>query len=254
MTHALLVTDVLKGYMLDTFYEEAKKRNIVLHRHWEKCDEQIDFTINRRYLEHYIPIQQGIQINRIVDGIFWKDKKKQHNILPTGCEKPTTIIGKGHDYQYIVEILGSPFIAKESIASQGVGVYMIHNKMEYAQAANCDIFQTVVWPSIGKDVRVFCINGKPIRCMLRQNEHNFKSNFHQGGKGIIYPCDDRILNIANTIYKYTNLDLMGIDLLLDGNDYIFCELNTNPGFEELDKTFKTATAGDILDHCLTKLR
>lgn len=46
---------------------------------------------------------------------------------------------------------------------------------------------------------------------------------------------------------------MGIDLLLDRDKYVFCELNVNPGFEELDRVHGCHTAGDILDSVLSKL-
>ena len=131
---------------------------------------------------------------------------------------------------------------------------MIYNIDDFLKASTCSIFQEVIWDSLGKDVRVFCIDGKPIRCMLRQNEENFKSNFLQGGKGSIYPIDSEIEKIVNSIYKCTNLNIMGIDLLLDKNGYTFCELNVNPGFEELDRVHNSNTASNILDYCISKLK
>lgn len=253
MKHMLLVTDALNSYMLDSFRRESKRYDIDLHMYWEPVRDDICVTLNRRYFEKFIPIQQGIQLNRQVDGIFWKDKIRQHMILPTYCRKPTTVIGREFGYQYLVEHLGSPFIAKENISSKGKGVFLINSIADYNTHSNCILFQEVIWDSLGKDIRVFCIAGKPVRCMLRHNESNFRSNAHQGGIGNKYQTDNDIVSIVDSIYKCTKLDIMGIDLLLDKEGYVFCELNANPGFEELDKTWDANTASDILEYSLSRL-
>lgn len=250
--NAILTMDSVNGYALDMLYNESKKRDINLYRYYENIPDDIDFTLNRKYLEKFVLTQRGMQINRVIDGIFWRDKSRQTRLLTTGCKKPLTVLGKGFEYQYLVNYLGSPFIAKESISSQGSGVYMIKTQTDFNNAKHCDLFQEVIWDSLGKDIRVFAIGGEPIRCMLRTNNESFKSNFHQGGTGSIYECDSSIKNIVDDIYNCTKLDIMGIDLLLGKDDYYFCELNVNPGFEELDRVFKSNTAGDILDYCIHK--
>lgn len=250
--HAIFVSNGKPCYMQEQFLKEAKKRNVVLHNYWEYCGDA-DFTLNREYYDKHIREQKGVQINRMVDGIFWRDKRRQLDILNTICPKPDYVIGNGFDYQYLVNRLGIPFIAKESISSLGKGVFLIRSKADYDNAKHCDIFEEVIWDSYGKDVRVYCIGGKVVRCMLRQNEGDFRSNFHQGGVGIIYDINSDILSIADEIYRQTNLDVMGIDLMLNKKGYVFCELNTNPGFEEIDRVHSCNTAGDILDLCLSKI-
>lgn len=232
--------------------EEAKALNINIVDYWNTPTEDIEYiaTINRRYLNNLIPLQRGKQINRMVDGIFWKNKITQLTSLNTACRKPKYLIGKksGLDFQLIANTIDLPFIAKVSNSGKGNGVYLVRNINDFSKLPEeCDIFEEVIWDSIGKDVRVYVVNGEVKCCMLRENTSNFKSNFHQGGKGSKYPIDNTIKDIAKHIYKTTNLTLMGIDLLIDRNSYVFCELNANPGFEELERACNYNAAREILD-------
>lgn len=233
------------------FKEEAKHFDVDIHTYWDAPDNvEYIATINRQYIHKNIELQHGKQINRIVDGIFWKDKIVQLTSLNTVCRKPKYLIGQGIGFQHITNILGLPFIAKRSTGTRGENVFMIRNYNEYIEAIDCDIFEEVIWNSIGRDIRVYSVNGEVRCCMLRQNINNFKSNYHQGGKGSNYSIDSDIIEIAKTIYKTTRLNIMGIDLLLDKDGYVFCELNTNPGFEELDRACDYNAAREILELCI----
>ena len=250
MKTGLLLSNIKNNYMIKRFMEESEKRNVELFRQWEK-HELSDFTINRMYLDKYVTLQEGKQVNKIIDGIFWHDKKRQLNLLNTYCDKPKYLIGKLEDYDRIANILGVPFLAKDSGSSKGQGVFLINNQEDFKKYSFCDLYCEIVWTSLGKDLRVMCIKGEPICVMHRENTHSFKSNIAQGGKGTKQVITKDIQNIVKTIYESTKLDVMGIDLLYGSTGFVFCELNVNPGFEELDNVCNSNIACNILDICLS---
>lgn len=251
MHNILIVGTGLNKYSDIRFREEATKlgANIV---DYYLADKDLEFkaTLNRRYLANLIRYQQGKQVNDIVKGIFWKDKVVQLTALDLPCKKPRYLVGEGLSFNLIADTLNLPFIAKVSRSSQGNGVFMVRDITDFEALPKCEIFEEVIWNSLGKDLRVFTIRGEVKACMLRQNDTDFKSNFHQGGKGTNYEINDEVRSIAREIYKNTQLDVCGIDLLLDNKEYVFCELNVNPGFNELEHACNYNAAKDIIKMCL----
>lgn len=238
------------GYEYNELMSAAKRMNIKLVEPWTiKKDtyDQYDFTLNRSYLANNLKYQTHQQFNRMIDGIFWKNKENQLKYLETYCSKPLTLYGK-QTFNSCKEYLGFPFIAKRSISSQGKGVFLIKSDDDFNRATDCDIYQEVIWESMGQDLRVWVLGGHIIGVMNRQNENSFKANIHQGGEGHIYNVDSTIELCARSIYKQTGLTMMGIDLLFGNGEYYFCELNVNPGFKGFDDCFNIKTGELILEY------
>lgn len=255
MLYGILQSNLSKSaYEYQELMDSAKKYGIILDDSRCLNRSQYDFTLNRSYLEKCIGIQQGVQINDLANGYFWHNKSRQKQlVLP--CKVPKTIYGTNLTFNECREQLGCPFVAKRSLSSGGCGVFKINTQEDFDKATHCDIFQEMIWSSVGTDLRIWCLGGEIIGVMRRTNFDDFKANAHQGGKGSIYPINNTIQNIAKTIYNQTHLDIMGIDLLFsDKKDvYYFCELNVNPGFKEFDNTFNIHTADKIFEYINKKV-
>ena len=197
------------NYARKRIIEESSKLDISITDYWDIRDE-VDYvaTFNRRSSAALMKYQRGRQINDLVKSIFWRDKINQLICLENVCRVPKFMLGKGLSYELVSNVLDVPFIAKMSNSCQGKGVFLVRNYEDFKLASNCDVFEEVIWNSLGKDVRVFCINGEVKRCMLRVNQDNFKSNFHQGGRGTNYEISDEIKQIAKSIYDVSKLDII----------------------------------------------
>ena len=53
--------------------------------------------------------------------------------------------------------------------------------------------------------------------------------------------------------EYLNLDIAGVDLLIDKEGYRICEVNSAPGFEGLEKASKSNIALEIVQYVQQKL-
>ena len=240
------------NYEYKELHRASKDRNITLIDSWNMDkSENFDFTINRNYWEKSIELQSGRQFNKLTDGYFWHDKlRQQHLVVP--CKKPRTIFGS-YTYVECCNLLGCPFVAKQSVSFGGNGVFLIKSQEDFDKALHCNIFQECIWTSFGKDIRVWCLGDKILGAIKRENNSDFRANMHQGGTCGVYDVDVDIKEIVKEIYKQTQLDFMGIDLLFGKNEYYFCELNVNPGFNGFDKAHGINVADNMIDYILSVL-
>ena len=232
----------------------AEKQGLRLVEPWRLTStdrRDITLTFNRSYFAKNSELQIGKQINDFYRGLFWKDKRNQINYLDSYIPKPKTIISTHGDFVELREQLRLPFIAKRSTSSQGKGVFMIHTPEEFRDAVDCDVFQEVIWNSIGRDLRIWVLGGEILGVMQRNStDGSFKANIHQGGIGVPYPVSNEIKKVTESISTQTGLDMIGIDLLFGDDGYYFCELNVCPGFHGFDECFNTNTADKIVYHLL----
>lgn len=235
------------NYEYQQLHRAAKDKSITLIDSWNiEKSSGFDFTINRNYWEKSIELQSGRQFNRLLDGYFWHDKIRQRHLsLP--CKRPRTIVGS-YTYVECCNQLGTPFVAKQSVAFGGNGVFLIHSQEDFDRALHCNIFEECIWTSYGKDIRIWCLGGNILGVIKRENNSDFRANVHQGGTCSVYDLDNSIQEIAKAIYKQTQLDFMGIDLLFGKNEYYFCELNVNPGFKGFDMAHNISVADNMMDY------
>ncbi len=245
-----------EAYECVSIKNAAQNHNVCLIEPWKltDADNDIAFTFNRSYFAKNSVLQQGGQINDFYRGLFWKDKRNQINYLNTYIKKPKTIINAHTTFDEVREQLGMPFIAKRSISSQGKGVFMVHNPDEFMQATACDMYQEPIWNSIGRDLRIWVLGGEILGIMQRQSaDGDFRANIHMGGVGTPYKADADLIKCTDAIYRQTQLDIMGIDVLFGDDGYYFCELNVCPGFHGFDECFGINTADHIIEYLLKKV-
>ena len=179
--------------------------------------------------------------------------------LPT----PKTMLVKDPVNPSLVEKeIGFPCVVKIFAGSYGKGVYLCNNSrefrdfIEFAHGIKSDeaiIVQEFIKSRPGEDVRVIVVGGKALGAMKRSSKDgSFKANITRGGVGENYPLNPRIEEIAIKTTNALGLDVAGIDLLFDGDDYKLCEANSAPGFKGFEKYTGINVARAIIDYAKTK--
>lgn len=145
-----------------------------------------------------------------------------------------------------------PLILKTVSGSEGRGVFLCENRdqmrdlaefMESSMDPKVNIIlQEFVSSSRGKDIRVIVVGGRPIGGMLRVAEDGkFKANFSAGGMVTRFDLNPEVEWLAVESVNLIGLEMAGVDVLFDGDNYKICEVNSSPGFEG----FERATSIDI---------
>lgn len=263
-------TDMGNAYTTARLLEEAKKAGLTLTPvgvedtafvdgtliHQGKKLEDVDFVINRYKYGVIKDCINGLakrQYNELKGLNRFVNKANELISLAGGslCF-PRYILGRqGISYEEIADCLGLPFVAKGLLSSQGREVFLISGKKEYQEIRGNYgeeevLFQEFIKSSYGRDVRFFLLRGEVLACMERRAKDGFRANFALGGSVAKYEINDRIREIGKEIYEKTELDLLGVDLLFGGEDYMFCEINVTPGIEGMERACGVNAAGEII--------
>jgi gamma-F420-2:alpha-L-glutamate ligase len=178
-------------------------------------------------------------------------RDKLHTLQDLGAHNlpiPKTMIAKFPvNMETIKREFSFPLILKRSSGTQGKGVVLIENEnhlngiSDMIDVSSPMIFQEFIAKSSGKDIRAIVVGGKVIGAMMRVARHGFKANFHQGGyvKGI--KLSQAVEWLAIEAARLVDLEIAGVDLLIDQKTYRICEINSSPGFEG----FELATGVDV---------
>lgn len=179
--------------------------------------------------------------------------------LPT---PKTMLIKHPANPSVVEEVIGFPCVVKIFAGSYGKGVYLCHNKqefqdfIEFAHGIKEDeaiIVQEYIGSRPGEDVRVIVVGGQVLGAMKRSSrDGSFKANITRGGVGENYPLNSRVIEIATKTAYVLGLDVAGIDLLFDGDDYKLCEANSAPGFKGFEKYTGVNVAKAIIDYARIK--
>ena len=119
-----------------------------------------------------------------------------------------------------------PFIKKPKNGLGGQGVVMCSSAEEYDENMVCQKPAS----DLGRDLRVWVINGKIITSILRESKTDFRSNFCLGGEAIPYQLSEeetafvkKIISLLDGGFYY------GIDFVFNGGKIVFNELEDTVG-------------------------
>lgn len=192
-----------------------------------------------------------------------KDKLHLHQLLnkyklPT----PKTMLLKlPVDLPLIKREIGFPLVIKKVTGMEGHGVYLCESAekfqdlVEFIDNNNYQkplMLQECIADSLGKDLRVFVVGDRVVGCMKRYSELGFKANFSRGGKVEPYHLTPEIEWLALETAKLAKLEVAGIDLLFDKNNYKICEANSSPGFKGMELIVGKTIAEQILEYAKTR--
>ena len=194
-----------------------------------------------------------------------KDKLYSHQILAeSNLDIPKTMLLKHPiDVEFVQKNIGFPAIIKTISGSYGRGVFLAENKKQFKQLLTMAeltkpkyniIVQEFIKDTWGKDLRVLVVNNKVVGCMMRQaQDDDFRANITRGGQGFPYEVNEQIEWLSVESSKALNLDISGVDLLFDNGGYKICEVNSNPGFEGMEKFTGKNIAGEIVSFIKLKV-
>ena len=158
--------------------------------------------------------------------------------------------------------IGFPAVIKIFAGSYGKGVHLVQNKNEFTdftdfvygiKSDEAMIVQQYISSRPGEDLRVYVVGNKVLGAMKRSStDGSFKTNITRGAVGSSFPMNERIEQIALDTAKALGLDIAGIDLLFDGEDYKLCEANSAPGFLGFEKYTGVNVAKEIVDFARSK--
>lgn len=275
----------LVKYETDRILDEGKgKFELVLHpdidilvdrndrksiRHKSKVVDLPDVVIPRTgsgtgyfglsVLRHFerlgVPLINGSHAIEITKDKLWAAQVFAENGLPT----PKTMLVKHPvDPKLVKKVIGFPAVVKIFSGSYGKGVHLVHNQndfvdfIEFAHGINQDeaiIVQEYVDSRPGEDIRAYVVGDRVLGAMKRKStDGSFKANITRGGIGEKFPMNPRIEELSLSTAKSLGLEIAGIDLLFDGDDYKLCEANSAPGFKGFEKYTGINVAREIVDY------
>ncbi|MDI9355351.1 MAG: ATP-grasp domain-containing protein [Cyanobium sp. MAG06] len=215
----------------------------------------------------------GYKLFNSAEAISNADSKilTQYKILNNNIPHPKTIISPLRYnnilddifYNKLIKELGLPMIIKEEFGSTGRQVYMAKNREELLKLENklsntSKLYQEYIKSNPSQSIRVYCIGGVIFGYVRFNNAKDFRSNTIGGGAEIFTPnkvLKNKIDKLCKKINKIFTLDYSGIDILLDkNNNPLFCEVNSNAGFQHFDKLYKESMASIYINYIIKRLK
>lgn len=203
---------------------------------------------------------------QVVNGMptFSVSKNKMASLLrlgEAGVPIPRSIIVRHPNSAKIAaEKIGYPVVIKTSFGTHGKGVFLAKDPETMQPIAdylnlsdrNPIIIQEFIAEAKQRDLRVFVINGQIVAVMERVAKgEDFRSNAHLGGVGQPAELSEEEKAVALKATEVMKLDIAGVDILRSDRGPLVIEVNSNPGFEELERATGINVAGKIIDYLET---
>lgn len=158
--------------------------------------------------------------------------------------------------EIITSVGGFPFVIKQLEGTQGHGVFLIKDRKHATEIINIHqsankkfIIQEYISESNGADIRAIVIGNNVVASMKRQaKDGEFRSNLHQGGKGLKITLSEMETKTAIQAAKAMGLSVAGVDMLQSKRGPLVLEVNASPGLEGIEKTTKINIAQKIIEH------
>ena len=194
-----------------------------------------------------------------------KDKLYTQQILAANnFPVPRTMLARYPlNIQLIEETIGFPIVVKTISGSQGSGVFLCETKghledlmqlIDTAKTQENFIIQEFIKTSKGRDLRVFIVGSRVIACMERiSSDGSFKANYSRGGEVRSFPVNPEIEWLTTESARVLNLDIAGIDLLFDRENFKVCEANSSPGFKGIESCCDVSIPDAIYDFIKIRL-
>lgn len=222
---------------------KLEKREFVINRYkWGKVKDEINSIAIKSYnpLDAYnIYINKYEQVKKLCSDKFLVPKY----LLGTALLK----------YEDIVQILGTPFVAKGLESSMGEQISLIEKPEDLQNLSRTYgmekewLFEEFITTSFGRDMRFYSIRGDVVACMQRKSQGDFRANVALGASVEPFEITPQIRQIAKDIYNQTGLDFLGIDLLFGKDKPYFCEINVMPGIEGIETATGVNVAKKIIE-------
>ncbi|MFQ5493266.1 MAG: RimK family alpha-L-glutamate ligase [Candidatus Dojkabacteria bacterium] len=155
------------------------------------------------------------------------------------------VLGYGgqEGFDKISETLNLPFIVKPSIGGRGESVALIKSFGEFEDYMKDHNITKLVFQEYIQndgDYRIIVVGGKAVGAFKRiPAEGDFRANISQAGSGEIVKNGNiltRLYEIAETTADLFQVDVTGVDVIVNADKYYFLEINTIPQWEGFQGT------------------
>lgn len=247
--HSVDVVDVSSVH-IDTFFtneiiQSLCSYDLVYYRTGLSPD--ITQSLEKYLVKNNIP---SINLNYIIHPFI---DNKTYQILAASEESilvPMTLYDRKSSYRALEQHLGSKFIAKANISSQGREVRLIQNSTDLEKIAAVRIereyfFQEYIPHEAEYRVHIVGNNAKAMYKRVPPPD-DFRSNVSVGA--LMKPVEDeyrqKLEELGLAVAEIFDFRICAIDFMLHKNtkEFYFTEINLKPGWEESDKI---ATGSDM---------
>jgi ribosomal protein S6--L-glutamate ligase len=187
-----------------------------------------------------------------------RDKLRSMQLLAkAGVGIPKTVFARETaDFEGVLEqVGGAPVVIKVARGTHGNGVVLAETRKAalavmqafYVEEVNF-LVQEFIAESAGVDIRAFVVNGKVVASMIRQSlDDDFRSNIHQGGKGIAVKLTPEERRTAQKAARAIGLSVCGVDMMRSARGPLVLEVNASPGFA-IEEVTAHNVAAPIIDY------
>lgn len=189
-----------------------------------------------------------------------RDKLRALQLLSRdGIGLPVTSFARSpKDIGGLIDVVGgAPLVVKLLEGTQGVGVVLAEtNKAAesviaaFRQLDANILVQEFIKEAHGQDVRAFVIGDKVVAAMLRraQQEGEFRSNLHRGGKAELTKLSPEERSTAVRSARALGLRVAGVDMLRSNHGPVVIEVNSSPGLEGIEHATGKDVASAIVEY------
>lgn len=220
--------------LADAFKSRGAQTKVLLSEEFDFTDlpdiavmRTANYSLSRRLEEAGVKVSNNSNVCKICnDKYLTYEFFKKHNF----AHMPTRPIKGGK----IPDGLKYPQIIKSSDGHGGSEVFWANSRNEASDIARGlggkpAIIQQPA-QTLGKDLRVYVLDGKIVAGALRTNNNDFRSNYSLGGSAeIIKEVPQNIAQEALRAASLLNMDYGGIDFIFDGDRPVLNEIEDIAG-------------------------
>ncbi|MGQ9655635.1 MAG: ATP-grasp domain-containing protein [Thermodesulfobacteriota bacterium] len=175
-----------------------------------------------------------------------RDKFLSARILDSaGIPVPQTLLvaAPGQLPAAVDRLGGFPLVMKACRGRQGTAVFLV-KEMAFARyileqpprPSEGVIIQRYLPEAASGDVRIVIVGERPVAFMRRvPRRGDFRSNVHLKGRGVPWDPSPEWIELALRATKTLGLQVSGVDMVSGEEGPLVLEVNTTPGFRELER-------------------
>jgi len=180
-----------------------------------------------------------------------------HLLDGIGIRVPRSIlVAEGQDIMSLVSRIGEfPVVLKLRRGRQGMGVMLAESPqaldfvLKNREDGEGIVIQEFVREAYGRDIRILVIGGRVVASMMRvSRKGEFRANVHLRAKGHPYEPSKEMKETAVASAKALGLEVAGVDIIMSRDGPCVIEVNSTPGFRELERVTGMNVAREIILH------